>query len=380
MLYANCWARRMRMNAYTSIPAWPLIRQRHLAFWERRVPDGGVLMHVQNPRREPRVPMPAFYRAPHAKNVLDPGQQFAIKEYRRGLWEYHGDLYEWEIPSFRPGNLAAYLTHEVRFSGDTSWPVPVGERIEDVLDLEFDLANEFWQATLELTDSLVERYRAMIQIGMAAFAGPADWLAALIGAENLCAEAASKPDTVRQTSERLADLCVRLDDILYAKVFPHFDGCCNWLPMWDAGRVKLVQDDTMILFSPTMYGDVFGSSISRLLAGGDHTMFHFHDGAVQHLDWLLNMPDLHAVQFGHDPTTPPLTQQTAALRRIQLAGKGLFISVVRPDEVRPLIHGLDPRGLLLLPHCSDRDASRRIVESARKWTAERCEALGLALG
>ena len=346
-------------------------------FWNNAVPFGRVLMHVQNPRKKPLYEKPSFYDNPCAKNVLSPQKQLRIKEYRRGLWEYNADLYEWETPTIRPGNMAIYLSRNIKFEGDTSWSQPIGSRIEDILELEFSPQNKFWQATMELTDLLIERYKTSKQIGMLTFSGPSDWIASLIGTENLCTEAALRPKFVKQAAEKLTSLCVRLDDIIYKKISSHFDGCCNWLPMWGPRRVKLVQDDTMILFSPEMYQDIFGTSIKKLLAVADNTIFHFHDGAVHHLNWLIQLSELDAIQFGHDPSCKALTNQIETIKTIQQAGKGVFISVVEPEDVKSLIMNLNPRGLLLLVHCKDTEQSKQIIGKAYYYTQERLKQLDL---
>jgi len=362
---------------YARVPDWPAIRGRYTGFWECATPADRCLMQVQNlaaekPPHEAWMDDPAFAE----RKYLDPDLFFRLVDARRGEWHWHGDLFQYRIPSFAPNSLAMYCGARVVF-GATIWQGPVIERIEDADRVRFDPENRFWRNHLEAVDCFIERCRGREPLGMTDFGGPADWIGTLMGTSNLCLAVAENPDAVRDFALRLADVFRDLWDIVYARVAPHFDGTCNWLPMWGPGRLGVVQDDLSILFSPAVYREVFIPAIRRMASHFEKTLFHFHNGCIHQLDNLLAVPEISAIQFGMDPAMPPIVSYEAALRRTQEAGKGLFIGVLEPADVRPLIERLDPRNLLLLTTAPDDDTSRRLVADSTAWTQERVAALGL---
>jgi len=143
------------------------------------------------------------------------------------------------------------------------------------------------------------------------------------------------------------------------------------IEVWSDRRKGTIQDDMAINFSPAMYADVFAPALRLMAAHTEHTVLHWHDGCIHHLDTLLGIPEITLVQYGHDPNSPPLREGVADMRKIQAAGKRLFVSCVEAGDAEFLIDRLDPHGLMMIINTADDDASRRMEDDVRRWTARR---------
>ena len=93
----------------------------------------------------------------------------------------------------------------------------------------------------------------------------------------------------------------------------------------------------------------------------DRSVFHL-DGpqALRHLDTLLAMPRVHAIQWVPGANSGPAMQWVPILRRIQAAGRAIHMTV-EPDEVLPLLGALDPRGILLQTRVDSEDEADALV-------------------
>ena len=79
-------------------------------------------------------------------------------------------------------------------------------------------------------------------------------------------------------------------------------------------------------------------------------LFHL-DGpaAARHADILAADPAITAIQYVPGAATPSALAKVALLRRIQKAGKPVWVYCLA-REVEELCDRLDPRGVVLAPH------------------------------
>lgn len=76
-------------------------------------------------------------------------------------------------------------------------------------------------------------------------------------------------------------------------------------------------------------------------------MFHFDgpDEIIRHLDFLLEIPNLHGIQWNPE-TNCENVRHIPVLKKIQNAGKCLILNINK-NEIDELLKELSPAGLLL---------------------------------
>lgn len=357
---------------YSQIPDWPHLRERYLAFWNNEVRDDAVIAHIQNPNpNAPKTPPEPWMAEASERKCLDPEKLYAMKAWRRTAWNWHADLFKYEIPTYGPNTFAGFCGGKVVFGADTVWHEPVISSADEFDKLRFDPGIRYWKALLESLDYAVANLAGKVHLGLPDFGGPTDWISTLMGTENFLIACVETPEKVRDFSLRLAEECNRAFDIAYARIAPANDGSVNWMPVWHPGRMGTVQDDMAINFSPEMYAEIFLPALRRMAAHTEAAVLHWHDGCAHHLDALLQSEEIGLIQFGHDPNTGPFRAFLQPMRRIQAAGKKLFISCVEAEDAEFFIDSLDPRGLMMIINTADDEASRKMADDVRRWTARR---------
>jgi hypothetical protein len=99
----------------------------------------------------------------------------------------------------------------------------------------------------------------------------------------------------------------------------------------------------------------------------DYAVYHLDGpGAVPHLDLLLEIPSLRAIQWTPGAGQPPMPHWLPMLRRIQSAGKGLFL-YTWPEELDALMDGLKPEGVILNLWAGSPAEADALVDKVAAW-------------
>ncbi len=106
----------------------------------------------------------------------------------------------------------------------------------------------------------------------------------------------------------------------------------------------------------------------------ERSIFHL-DGpdAVKHLDALLEIPELDAIQWVPGAGKPPALGWLPLLRRVQAAGKSLHISSP-PEDVEALAEALAPQGLMISVEgtFASREEGEQFIRQVERVCAGRC--------
>jgi hypothetical protein len=142
----------------------------------------------------------------------------------------------------------------------------------------------------------------------------------------------------------------------------------GYFMLWGTGRVGLCQCDLSALFSRDMFDRFVLPDLHEQAAFLDRSMFHV-DGkqALVHVDSILTVEELDAVEFTPDPTSPRAGDSAwyPLYRRILDAGKSVWIAPVEPAEVVPLLRAIGKQGVYLTVAARDAAELRRVEAEAR---------------
>lgn len=357
---------------YSKITDWELLRRRYLAFWNNQVEGNAIIAHIQNPNPTASKIHPESWMSEASESkYLNPEKLYRLKQWKRSFWNWHTDLFKYVIPSYGPNVFAGFCGGKVEFGVDTVWHAPVISSLDESSRIHFDCDNRYWKALLDSIDYAVKNFSGEIHLGLPDFGGPADWISTFMGTENFLIACIEEPDKMRDFALRLADECNEAFDITYDIISRANDGSANWMPVWYSGKMGTVQDDMAINFSPEMFADIFMPAIRKMAGHTDKTVLHWHDGCAQHLDNILLENKIDLIQFGHDPNTGSFRNFIGYMRKIQNAGKKLFISCVDADDVEFFIENLTPQGLMMIINTENDDASKKMEANVRIWTMQR---------
>jgi len=104
----------------------------------------------------------------------------------------------------------------------------------------------------------------------------------------------------------------------------------------------------------------------------DKSIYHL-DGpdAVRHVDILLDIPEIDAIQWLPGDGAPPAVKWIPMLKKIQKKGMPLIVYADDPGEVEELLTELEPEGLLISVTAESEEQARDIVKKVEELTIKR---------
>jgi len=332
-------------------PDFDIANERIRAFWARDCVDRCALQVVArraDPLRATGVPL-----APLASDVdiamrktdVDTVLWCAEQDFRS-----HHYLAE-AVPTYIPGlvcsDTAAYLSDEITINEDTVWYPRI---IDDwsAFELTFDCHNRWWQLTCRMAEGASERAEGRYLVAVPDFQAGIDIVSLLRGPERLCIDLIENPDAVRAATQFVFDdvykHCLGEIESIIGK---HSRWTGDWMGLFSPGKHDVVQCDFIALVSPRHFEEFCLPDIAWQCGWLDTAVFHLDGpGAVRHVDALLEIEELDAIQWVPGAGSPSAVDWLPMLRKIQEAGKSLYISAP-PTHVEAILEGLSPAGLII---------------------------------
>jgi len=349
-------------------PDWEATQKRFEAFWEREVldrcmiavstwKDGAAIPDYTPPRNEEE----------EFRRWTDP--ELIIRGMRREFENtyFGGDAFPILIPNLgAAGHAGFFRGAKFRFQGSV-W---FFKSADDPAELEFDRNSFLYQKTLELARAFAEDSRGDYMVSMPDTTGNADALSHLLGPERLFECFLEEPEATKAALGKIETAYEQIMRDVYDIVREANQGgsIVGWLSTWAPGFHAQMQSDLSVMISRPMFDEFVLPELTRQCDFLDYALYHL-DGMeqIRHLDSLLSISRLRAIQWTQVAGQPPATDFIPVLKRIQQAGKCLVMHV-SPDQVEPLMQALSSRGLYLLTCMETEAEGRELIKKVEKWT------------
>jgi hypothetical protein len=256
----------------------------------------------------------------------------------------------------------------LHYSEQTVWQDPIIEDWADRPSLDLDEDDWSWRQVQAVVQRCAEVSAGKWMVGFPNIHEPNDHLPLLRGTQRFLMDLIEYPDDVKRALRKLLDnwyvVYERLADLL-----AHQEGSSGWLGVWSPGRRSLtMQSDVSCMMSPAMFEEFVAPELEELSQWLEGPTYHLDGpGALQHLDRLLAIKRLHAVQWTPGTGTPGGLYWLDLYKRIQAGGKGVIISLPY-DEVETAVRELQPEGLFILTGAPSVDAAEALLEQAVEIT------------
>lgn len=343
---------------------WGMCAKRYQAFWDCAIIDRPVVQVFA--RKRPKLPK-GWWRILNEADWADPEPAVSqVETLLEGLY-YAGDAYPMWYPNLGPGTLTSFLGNPIFFDPDhdTSWQEHSVHSLQD-WHPQLDPKDAVWQATLRMTKRVSECAQDRFVCGVADLGMGIDLISNVRGPDGLCLDLIDCPEVVADrlvTVRKIWEKCYRE---LYG-LFPAGNGSNCWLPTWAPGTTYPLQGDFTCMISCEMFDEIVLPDLQEHCRWLDYPAYHLDGpGAIKHLDSLLSIPELKAIQWTAGAGQPAMPYWIPMLKRIQAAGKGVFL-YVNPEDVDPLMAALKPEGVILnmwAPTPAEADA---IVAKVATW-------------
>ena len=279
------------------------------------------------------------------------------------------------LPIVRPSDgtveLAAYLGALPNFREDTIWYQSIIKEIDTCPSIEFDPKNKWFARMEALLKRLKDSAGDDFIVGLPGISPNLDVLAELRGTAELMMDMMERPAWVKHKTEEI--------DSVYFEVYQRFydivcmsDGSSVFYPfmLWAPGRVSQLQCDTAAMISPAMFREFVLPGLDRVTRWLDYSLFHV-DGPdmVKHVDLLLELDDLNAIQFTPGPGVPRggHSHWHEMYKRILQAGKSVQAVWLNPEDVLPLLDSIGSEGVYLMVECQGPDQMEQLYRETESY-------------
>jgi hypothetical protein len=354
-------------------PNWQETKQHFIDWWNR---DGLVVgswdaiggYEPLEPTPDPGVPDSLEER--HAR----PQWRARANHYSLARSRFPADILPLASCDLGPGSLALLLGSEPGFDEGTVWyysTMEHDERPEDRPPLRFDPENRWWQVTEESLSATVQLARGRYMVGCPDLIENVDTLASLRGTQRLLLDFVERPEWVERKVDEINqawfDSYQRIYDIIKVD-----DGSSSFkaFSLWGLGKVAKVQCDACAMFSPVMFERFVLPALTRQCEWLDRSMFHL-DGhqCIVHLDLLLAIDALDAIEWTPDPQVPPggSPEWYAMYRKILEAGKSVQAIGVEKHEIVPLLDAVGGKGMYVMTGFADEADAEDILRMVEPY-------------
>jgi hypothetical protein len=355
-------------------PNWEETKQHFIDWWNHEGPILGTWSTVPNGEPREHVPDPG---APSdlIERYTNAAWRVASNHWRLARARFPADVLPTADCSLGPGSLALALGSQPTFAEGTVWFnsfMEQDERPEDRPPLRFNPRSKWWKLTEDMLRRSAALARGKYIVGCPDLIENMDTVASLRGSQRLLMDLVERPEWVSRKVEEVNQAWFAAYSRIY-EIIKLEDGSSAWgaFSIWGPGKTAKVQCDVSAMFSPAMFERFAMPALTAQCDWLDHSMFHL-DGhqCICHLDLLLSIKSLGAVEWTTDPQVPSggNARWYPMYRKILQAGKSVQAVGVRHDEIMPLLDAVGPKGLYIMTEFRDeRDAEEvlRMIEPYR---------------
>jgi hypothetical protein len=256
---------------------------------------------------------------------------------------------------------------ELEYKEVTAYSIPSVKSWEQLDEIKIDFNNPYFRKLEEMTYAALERCKGRYMVGYTDIHAGIDCAAAFRDPQQFCIDLIMEPENAK----RLVDISSR--DFL--KVYNHFDSILKshnqlsvtWMGIPSLGKMHIPGCDFAAMISPEDFDVFVLPSIKKEISAMTHNIFHVDGkGVARHLDKILQLPEINAIQWvqGMGLDTP-IMQWVPLIKRVQAAGKSLVIDL-QVSELDSFMKEVKPEGILLCID-ADTDTQNKIMKKVAKW-------------
>ena len=270
-------------------------------------------------------------------------------------------------PNHGPEVYTAFLGCPMEYTETTSWALPVLTDWSKIAEIAFDPENDYFQKIQEMTEAGIERFRGRAIVGYTDLHPGADGACAFRDPQQLCTDLMDAPDQVRQLLLRVEEPFGTVFDTFASRLEAEGYPVTTWMAAAGRGRVHVPSNDFSCMVSPAMMEGFFLDITIEECRTAERNVYHL-DGrdAIKHLDLLLGIPELHAIQPTIGSGDVFDEQWMDVILRTRAAGKSIHLSAGW-DLMRRLMAELPPEGILFITSAPSIEAAEDLIHEVARW-------------
>lgn len=305
---------------------WEQIKENYDAWWDHTLsrPLINVKIEAYKPARKmPKAPLLS------QRTALDlswsPEELIDRIDYELSKLEFLGDSFPYfNMECFGPGVLAAFLGAIPDNSTGRIWFRPEEQKELCELHFTYQSDNVWFKRVKDIYHAANKRWKGRVVMGMVDLGGVMDILAVFRGTENLLMDLYDEPEEVKRVVKELHKLWMQYYDELCAILEECNIGYSDWAGIFSSKRSSVIQSDFSFMISNEMFKEFILDELKSCTEEISNTMYHLDGpGELKHLDTLLELKNLNAVQWIPGAGMPDQSNWPDVYKKISNAGKGI---------------------------------------------------------
>ena len=295
--------------------------------------------------------------APHAdipepKPYKDLNQRWFDPEWRAEYLDWyvaHSSLKADILPvantQLGPGSLAAILGGVFEGGEDTIWIHPDPNYKDDIV---FNPEHPNYLLHKALLRACKQKAQGHYYVGMPDLMEGLDVLAAIKGTDKVLLDTVIQPEVLERQMQQINNIYFQVFNELYDIIREGDEMAFCYFSSWAPGKMSKLQSDISTMISVDDYRRFVQPFIREQCQKIDYTLYHLDGvGAMHHLDALLEIDELNAIQW-----TPGVGEPQGGspkwydlYNKILSGGKSIMACWVTLDELRPLLDNIGSEGV-----------------------------------
>ena len=341
-------------------------KKRYVDWWNHK----GIILNMWEHFQEgvtphADIPAPPPYR--------DLNQRWFDPEWRAEYLDWyvaHSSLMADMLPvantQLGPGSLAAILGGVFEGGEDTIWIHPDPNYTDDI---KFDSNHPNYLLHKNLLKACKAKAQGHYYVGMPDLMEGLDVLAAIKGTDKVLLDTVMQPEVLEHQMQQINDIYFQVFDELYDIIREGDEMAFCYFSSWAPGKMSKLQSDISTMISVDDYRRFVQPFIREQCQKIDYTLYHLDGvGAMHHLDALLEIEELNAIQW-----TPGVGEPQGGspkwydlYNKILAGGKSIMACWVTLDELKPLLDHIGGEGV----HIEMDFHNEREVEQAMRIVEE----------
>ena len=341
-------------------------KKRYVDWWNHK----GIVLNMWEHFQEGVAP---HADVPAPKPYRDLNQRWFDPEWRAEYLDWyvaHSSLMADMLPvantQLGPGSLAAILGGVFEGGEDTIWIHPNPDYSDDI---KFDRNHPNYLLHKNLLKACKKKAQGHYYVGMPDLMEGLDVLAAIKGTDKVLLDTVMQPEVLEHQMQQINDIYFQVFDELYDIIREGDEMAFCYFSSWAPGKMSKLQSDISTMISVDDYRCFVQPFIREQCQKIDYTLYHLDGvGAMHHLDALLEIEELNAIQW-----TPGVGEPQGGspkwydlYNRILAGGKSIMACWVTLDELKPLLDHIGGEGV----HIEMDFHNEREVEQAMRIVEE----------
>jgi hypothetical protein len=263
----------------------------------------------------------------------------------------------------------------MEYGDHTAWsrPVLADWSSESVEKLRLDKRSFYFCKLMEMTEAFLEAGKGKFIVGYTDLHGGGDAIAAFRDPQELLIDTIEHPEAVKSLCERITSDFLEVYDIFHEKLSAAGMPSTTWLPATCKGKYHVPSNDFSCMISEKAFEELFLPGIIRECRHMDRCIYHL-DGpqALRYLDRILDIPEIHAIQWVPGAGRAHWAGWIEVYQRIQRKKKALEVAVPL-DDLDLLFESLSPEGVWIsaIPGVSTPEQAEAALRRIATWTKRR---------